>query len=231
MRKTEKELLIDQRIALHKIEQYVQANQLDQIGEFFPGFLHFNRKDDLHIKYMNPKGIETFDVPLEYVQENGAAFFEKFIRRDSIENIFPRFIQFYDQNDSGRTYADCQFILDPRKNEFYQILTVTKVVKDLDGLMSMSMPVHELGPNMKKVKNLIGTDPYYETHFQKFQSLTNREKQILQLIAIGKTNGEIAAQLIISVHTVRTHRNHIWRKLQISRLTDAIKIAEAFSLI
>ncbi len=231
MKRTEKELIIDQRIALHKIEKYVHANQLDQIGEFFPGFLHFNRKDDLHIKYLNPKGIETYDLPLEYIQQNGEAFFKKYIHQETVDKIFPGFINFYNKNDAGRTYADCQKIIDPRKQEFYQVLTVTKIVKDLDGLMSMSMPIHELGPNMTKVKQLMGTDSFYETHFQKFQSLTNREKQVLSLIAIGKTNREIGDALFISQHTVRTHRNHIWAKLEINRLTDAIRIADAFGLI
>src|SRR5690349_22886324 len=84
-KRTEKELLRDQRIALHHIEKYVKENQLDKIGEFFPGFLHFNRKDDLHIKYMNPKGLEKFDVPLEYIQQNGGEFFERFVHKKSIE--------------------------------------------------------------------------------------------------------------------------------------------------
>ena len=47
---TERELQISQRKALHQIEKYVKDNKLDQIGHFFPGFLHFNQKVDLHIK-------------------------------------------------------------------------------------------------------------------------------------------------------------------------------------
>jgi DNA-binding CsgD family transcriptional regulator len=231
MNETEKELVMQQRIALHHIEQYVKANQLDQIGEFFPGFLHFNRKDDLHIKYMNPTGLEKFDVPLEYIQKNGAEFFDRFVHRQSVQEIFPRFIDFYNRNDSGRTYADCQDLLSPFNNEYYQILTVTKVVKELDGLMSMSLPVHELGPNLIKIKGLVKIDTFYEKNFERFQLLTNREKEILRLVALGNTNKHISEALNISAHTVRTHRNHIWQKLSITHLKDALHIAEVFGLI
>lgn len=229
--RTEKELLIHQRMLLHKIEKFVLDNQLDKLGEFFPGFLHFNRKDDLHIKYMNPKGLEKFDVPLEYIQQHGAEFFERFIHQQSVAEIFPRFIDFYNRNDSGRTYADCQDLLNPYNNTYYQILTVTKVVKELNGLMSMSLPVHELGPNILKIQSLVRIDEFYQKNFVKFQMLTNREREILKLVASGLTNHAIANQLTISVHTVRTHRNNIFAKLDVHHLSEAIKLAEVFGLL
>jgi two-component system response regulator NreC len=47
-----------------------------------------------------------------------------------------------------------------------------------------------------------------------FAILTSREREILQLLAEGKTNKEIAALLGISVKTVDTHRTHLMEKLQ-----------------
>ena len=44
--------------------------------------------------------------------------------------------------------------------------------------------------------------------------LTEREVEILRLIALGHTNGEIAAQLYLSVRTVESHRAHIQQKLR-----------------
>ena len=43
--------------------------------------------------------------------------------------------------------------------------------------------------------------------------LTEREIDVLRLIALGHTNSEIADQLFLSVRTVETHRSHIQRKL------------------
>jgi two-component system response regulator NreC len=46
-----------------------------------------------------------------------------------------------------------------------------------------------------------------------YELLTNREREILQLIAEGKSNKDISALLNISSYTVETHRNHVLQKL------------------
>lgn len=66
--------------------------------------------------------------------------------------------------------------------------------------------------------------------FRKRQSwsqdpLTPRQRQILQLIADGKTSKEIARILFISIHTVHNHRKHIKEKLSIRSNAELIKYA------
>lgn len=57
--------------------------------------------------------------------------------------------------------------------------------------------------------------------------LTHREMQILQLIADGKTNKEIAAAHFVEVSTVKTHVNNIYTKLAVSNRVEArLKYAE-----
>ena len=51
--------------------------------------------------------------------------------------------------------------------------------------------------------------------------LTERELQVLKLVAQGKSNKEIAAELNISLHTVRTHVNHILHKLHLANRVQA----------
>jgi len=55
--------------------------------------------------------------------------------------------------------------------------------------------------------------------------LTNREKEVLQLIAEGYTNNEIANLMNISVKTVETHRAHVMSKLDIHDVAGLIKYA------
>jgi len=51
--------------------------------------------------------------------------------------------------------------------------------------------------------------------------LTEREVEILQLVAQGLTNDEIAEKLVVSEKTVRTHVSHILAKLQLANRTLA----------
>jgi two-component system, NarL family, response regulator NreC len=55
--------------------------------------------------------------------------------------------------------------------------------------------------------------------------LTEREKQILQLIAAGRSSKEIGAQLFISPRTVQNHRANLMRKLNLKKTADLVKYA------
>lgn len=55
--------------------------------------------------------------------------------------------------------------------------------------------------------------------------LTEREVQVLRLIALGHTNTEIAGQLYLSVRTVESHRAHIQQKLRLSTRAELVRYA------
>jgi len=55
--------------------------------------------------------------------------------------------------------------------------------------------------------------------------LSARERQVLQLIAEGKTNLEIGQILHISPHTVDTHRRKVMEKLDLHNVVDLVKFA------
>lgn len=61
--------------------------------------------------------------------------------------------------------------------------------------------------------------------------LTEREREILQLVAEGKNNQEIADTLIISIKTVQTHRAHMMEKLNAHDRTDLVKHAIRLGMI
>ncbi|MFP4052574.1 MAG: response regulator [Phycisphaerae bacterium] len=58
-----------------------------------------------------------------------------------------------------------------------------------------------------------------------YDRLTTRERQVLQLIAEGKTNRAIAEELNLAVKTVDTHRSRLMRKLNIHDQTSLVKFA------
>ncbi|MBI1802024.1 MAG: response regulator transcription factor [Chloroflexi bacterium] len=61
--------------------------------------------------------------------------------------------------------------------------------------------------------------------------LTPREREVLKLIAAGKTNREIAEALVLSLNTVQTHRLHLMEKLNLHNRTELIKYAIRRGLI
>jgi two-component system, NarL family, response regulator NreC len=61
--------------------------------------------------------------------------------------------------------------------------------------------------------------------------LSDREREVLRLLALGHTNQEIAKQLFISVRTAETHRAHIMQKLRLSTRAELVRYALANGLL
>ncbi len=85
----------------------------------------------------------------------------------------------------------------------------------------------ELGasPDLTRIASLAGAAPG-QTH-----GLTERELEVLQLVAAGKSNREIAAALVISEHTVARHLQNIFAKLGLSSRTAATAFAFEHGLV
>jgi two-component system, NarL family, response regulator NreC len=61
--------------------------------------------------------------------------------------------------------------------------------------------------------------------------LSDREREVLRLLALGHTNQEIAKTLFISVRTAETHRAHIMRKLRLRTRAELVRYALAQGLL
>jgi len=58
-----------------------------------------------------------------------------------------------------------------------------------------------------------------------YDLLTDREKQVLQLLAEGKSNKEVATLLDLSLYTVETHRTHLMQKLNLHNTAEIVLYA------
>ena len=61
--------------------------------------------------------------------------------------------------------------------------------------------------------------------------LSEREIEVLQLIAWGLTNAEIAERLFVSIRTVETHRAHIHQKLDVHTRAELVRLARGANLL
>ena len=64
-----------------------------------------------------------------------------------------------------------------------------------------------------------------------YEALTQRERQVLKLVAEGRSNKEVAAFLDVSIRTAMTHREHLMRKLGLHNRTDVTRFALRRGLI
>jgi DNA-binding NarL/FixJ family response regulator len=81
-------------------------------------------------------------------------------------------------------------------------------------------------PDLKKVDTITSGKPTKQSH-----GLTARELEVLQLLATGKTNKEIAANLFISERTVDRHVSNIFMKLDVASRSAATAFAFEHNLV
>lgn len=98
----------------------------------------------------------------------------------------------------------------------------TQPSKILDALME----VHKGGSPMSShiARKIVSSFHTTETN-NELQKLSEREKQILNLLSKGYRYKEIADQLFLSTETIRTHIRNIYEKLQVNSRTEAINKA------
>lgn len=91
------------------------------------------------------------------------------------------------------------------------------------GLTFLSLGIF-LGIQFIQKKSLKETDksiPPIGNHWE----LSNREMEVLQAMAAGLTNQEIADKLFVSLPTIKTHSSNIYQKMEVNRRTQAIQKA------
>ena len=94
-----------------------------------------------------------------------------------------------------------------------------------------------LGLKLTKTKIVVQEVPVPVTNFvlntarQAQLGITARELEILQHIAAGLSNREIAAKLYVSENTVKTHAGSVFEKLAAKRRTQAVQLAKEAGLI
>lgn len=111
---------------------------------------------------------------------------------------------------------------------------IIRVFVDLGPRMrALLQQIADHEPVAKSVQRILAAFPAEEGEATAVpdEPLTLREQEILALLAQRLSAKEIAAQLVISLHTVKRHRANIYQKLGVNRLRDALVVVEDLGLL
>ena len=123
-------------------------------------------------------------------------------------------------------YGNEPYVLEALRNG-----AVGYVLKDADAA-ELLRAVHEVVAGRRYLSPPL-SEHAIEAYLQKaqdaaldlYETLTTREREVLQLAAEGRTNADIAAALFVSPRTIETHRAHLMHKLGLHTQADLIRYA------
>jgi DNA-binding CsgD family transcriptional regulator len=122
----------------------------------------------------------------------------------------------------------------------YRFLVVEHSIEIYGGLIALLFAVLGLWLGLKLTKNKktvivreVPAPQFFTLNEQRLAELgiTPRELEILELIANGMSNREIAKKLFVSENTVKTHSSRLFDKLSARRRTQAVQLGKEFGLI
>jgi DNA-binding NarL/FixJ family response regulator len=103
----------------------------------------------------------------------------------------------------------------PKRSSDHELVTAIRLVAEGAGYVEPKLGARLVTPNGSPA----------------LEPLSERERDIVHLLALGYTNQEIGKKLFISVRTVDTHRAHIMRKLQLETRAELVMFALANGVI
>lgn len=230
---TEKETLESQLQNLFLLDKLLRkdGSDLKDLVNEIPGIFHTNYREDMTIDNLNVTGEDYLQHTKDEINGMGFEFFLEFAHPYTRNVVGPRFQKFYDQADDEKVKADVQYIKNPKTNKYDTFFTVSKPFKEKKLLLTSSNPIQSLEWVNQKIRRIAGEEIFIRKNFPQFQSLTERELEILSLIAIGNTNKQISDQLFITEGTVKLHRKSIKRKTECRNTVELVRFAQAFDLV
>ncbi|MGB4400171.1 MAG: helix-turn-helix transcriptional regulator [Daejeonella sp.] len=210
---------------------------LNDIGDLVPGAIIVHDIQALQTTYMNSWGCEALGHSIDEINAMGEDYYKKFFLPDEVRSFLPGMLNYFQREDHSSLYSFFHQVRTGPKMEFswhYAVCKFLRKDKDLNKpkeLIMVANPVSGMGLMANKVNKLLEENVFVTNNYKYFASLSKREKEVIALLANGKSSSDIADLLFISAHTVQTHRKNINNKLELNSFADLVHFAIAFELI
>lgn len=221
---------------MEKIELSKKIRSFAQYVEMLPGVYIIHQLNPFTPCYMTPNGLELLGISLEELKEIGTDYHKLFFNNDDMEDYLQKMECLLAKADMKESFNFFQQVKLKAKEQWVWHLASTRIFeKDKNGnpthIITVALPVDQLKHIPNKAERLLAEKNFFHANLPKFLILGKREKEVLKLVALGKSSLEIANKMCISVQTVNTHRKAIKQKLGITSGYDFTVYAHAYDLI
>ncbi|MBO9702570.1 MAG: helix-turn-helix transcriptional regulator [Sporocytophaga sp.] len=206
-------------------------------SELIPGVIIIQNLSDLKIEYMSPRGLNILGVDLEEIKSiENAEYNDRYFNVEDWKDYSSKILELIESKNENDLISFFQQVRKSKNHEWTWYLSTLKIFHSDENdipthVIVIACPIDSQNSVNAKVDRLLDENTFLRNNHKLFSSLTNREIEILKLMAIGQQSADIAEMLHISEKTISTHRKNIRNKLQIQNQYELTKFAQAFNLI
>ena len=206
-------------------------------AEKMPGVVVVLRFPEYSPVYMSSNGLQLLGLSLSDLLQTGDQYTLKFFNRDFMDDFKEELRRMLEKDEKAN--ETLTFFHQVKYHEGQEFVWFTSSVKIFhrdkqnspSHIIAISVPIGDLKGVSEKAERLLDQNLFSRKYREKFETLSPRAKEILKLVALGKSSVEIAGDLNISADTVNSHRRLLKDKLDATSNYDLLRYALSFDLI
>lgn len=213
-----------------------KIKEVAAVADQIPGVIIIHELPEFSLRYMSNKGLELLDKKWEEIKGMPKEeYHDTFFNPDEAAEYVPKIYDMLLRN-TDETVSFFQQVRTSKTSDWHWYMSLIKILmRDEEGnpvlTINTSMQINPEHYFTTKASRLLEENKFLRDHYSTFASLSERERQILKLFALGKSATDVAAELFISAATAETHRKNIKKKLDTGNSYELSQYARAFDLI
>jgi DNA-binding CsgD family transcriptional regulator len=211
--------------------------EIEGIADDLPCVIFLHDLRDWTIEWMSANGLQLLGITQEQLRSMSyEEYFSRFFNREDTDDWVPKVLSLLEKNNSDDICTYIHQIRFSKNSDWKWYMGSVKIFSwDTEGkpllVVTMVFPIDNMHRMTTKAQKLLEEKNFLRRNFHLYKRLSKREKDILKLLALGKTAPETAEQLFISINTVETHRKNIKQKLETTSYYQLCEYARAFDLV
>ena len=189
------------------------------------------------VAYMSERGLKLLNTSMEEITSVPTQeYHDRHFNKEDARDYAPKIFGLLERDNDDEIISHFQQVRFAGSSDWNWHLSTVKIFKrDENGkprlAIAVAVPVDAMHHITAKAEKMLEENNFLRKNFQRFSTLTRREKEILRLTALGKSAAEIADELFMAVTTAETHRRNMKNKLQVTTYFEVSQYARAFDLI
>ena len=202
-----------------------------------PGVVIIHDLRDWSVAWMSERGLNQLGVTLEEITSmTSEQYFTRFFNAEDSKDYVPKILGLMELDSDKENVTYFQQVRFAVGSDWTWHMGSTKIfMRDNEGkpllTITLAFAIDAMHHMAAKAERLLAENNFLRKHYYDFAILSPRERDILRLLALGKSAPETAEMLFISTTTVETHRKNIKQKLNTHSFYELSQYARSFDLI